>query len=43
VESILNPAVDHICSKFGFSPIGNDNMYLIRESINESRRTYQGL
>jgi hypothetical protein len=36
VESILNPAVDHICSKFGFSPIGNDNMYLIQsESENQ--------
>ena len=35
VESILNPAVDHICSKFGFSPTGHDNMYLI-QSVNES-------
>jgi GNAT superfamily N-acetyltransferase len=31
VESILNPAVRHICKKFGFKDVDKDNMFLIQE------------
>ena len=31
VESILNPAVRHICSKFGFVNVDEHNMCLIRK------------
>jgi N-acetylglutamate synthase-like GNAT family acetyltransferase len=33
VESILNPAVRHICQKFGFQDVDKDNMCLIQESV----------
>lgn len=33
VESILNPAVRHICQKFGFQDVDSDNMFLIQSSI----------
>lgn len=44
VESILNPAVRHICKKFGFIDVDSDNMALIRteplykmNSLNENK------
>ena len=36
VESILNPAVRHICNKFGFVDVDKDNMALIRKGLNEA-------
>jgi len=36
VESILNPAVRHICNKFGFIDVDSDNMALVRTSLNEA-------
>jgi hypothetical protein len=36
VESILNPAVRHICNKFGFVDVDKDNMALVKTGLNEA-------
>jgi len=36
VESILSPAVEHVCEKFGFIKHHSINRYLIRDRISES-------